>query len=161
MNSQREKFKAAFILVGACCAATMAIAVTCLCAGKTVWAAESGIKVRVFLFSGRPDPVFMLDDKSLINNVKKGLSEAKADKGFSKETVIPSMLGYKGIQISNPEKREGLPSSLAMYNGTIEVSDREERFLVDKGGALEKMLLDEAVRKGVIDEAILKRMQKD
>jgi hypothetical protein len=39
--------------------------------------------------------------------------------------------------------------------------DGQKRFLEDKGGAIEKTLMDEAIRKGVIEDVILKRMKKD
>lgn len=34
---------------------------------------------------------------------------------------------------------------------------REMEFLLDEGGALEKMLMDESIRNGVNDEELLKR----
>jgi len=145
------------VFVGTCCAAAMLVVAA---ASETVLAEENEIRVRVLLFSGRPDPVFTLDNKSLIDKIKKGVSEAEPDKNFPKNTVIPSILGYKGIRISNPERLEGLPLSLAFYNGAMEVTDGQEHFFKDKNGALEKMLMDEAVRQGVIDKVILERMRK-
>ncbi len=124
-------------------------------------AAEKGIMVRVLLFSGRPDPTFIMEDQKMIKKLKTSLAEAKKAVDFKKATVIPSILGYKGIQIENPEMAAGLPRQLAVYRGTIEVMDGQKRFLVDEDGALEKMLMDASIRKGVIDEIILKRMQKE
>jgi len=37
--------------------------------------------------------------------------------------------------------------------------DARKSFLEDSGGAVEKLLFDEAIRKGVIDNVIMKRMR--
>jgi hypothetical protein len=128
---------------------------------NTAGAAETGIRVRVLLFSGRPDPTFVLEDRQVIEKLKNSLTKAKKAVDFKQATVIPSILGYKGILIENPEMAAGLPRQLAVYKGTIEVTDGQKRFLVDEQGALEKMLMDASIRKGVIDEVILKRMRKE
>lgn len=93
----------------------------------------------------------------LIAKLKASVTEAKRIETFDKETVIPAYIGYKGILVSNPEKRAGLTARFAMHKGTIELMDGQKRFLEDKDGTVEKMLMDEAIRKGVIDEGILKR----
>lgn len=140
---------------------TAAMTVGGLQGTDTAAAAQKGITVRVLLFSGRPDPVYVLEDQQMIDKIKNALVEAKRAEDFDKETVIPSILGYKGILVDNLEMRPGLPSRLAVYEGTIEVMDEQKRFLVDEKHAIEEMLMDEAIRKGVIDEVILKRMRKD
>lgn len=124
-------------------------------------AQEKGITVRVLLYSGRPDPTYELADSQVIEKVKAMVAEAKKLDGYAKESVIPANIGYKGILVSNPEKRGGLPVRFAVYKGTIELMDGQKQFLEDKGGAVEKMLMDEAIRKGVIEETILKRMKKE
>ena len=124
-------------------------------------AQEKGITVRVLLFSGRPDPTYVLSDSQLIEKLKAELAEAKRLDSYDRESVIPANIGYKGILVSNPEKRAGLPVRFAVYKGTIELMDGQKRFLEDKGGAIEKMLMDEAIRKGVIEDVILKRMKKE
>jgi len=124
-------------------------------------AQEKGITVRVLLFSGRPDPTYVLSDSQLIEKLKAELVEAKRLDSYDRESVIPANIGYKGILVSNPGKRAGLPVRFAAYKGTIELMDGQKRFLEDKGGAIEKMLMDEAIRKGVIEDVILKRMKKE
>jgi len=132
-----------------------------LCSDDIALAQEKGITVRVLLFSGRPDPTYELGDSQVIERLKAVVAGAKRLDSYDKESVIPANIGYKGILVSNPEKRAGLPVRFAVYKGTIELMDGQKRFLEDKGGAVEKMLMDEAIRKGVIDEVILKRMKKD
>ncbi len=124
-------------------------------------AQEKGITVRVLLYSGRPDPAYELTDGQLVEKLKASVGEAKRLEDFKKETVIPVNIGYKGILVTNPEKRAGLPGRFAVYKGAIEVMDGQKRFLEDRGGAVEKLLMDEAIRRGVIDDVVLKRMKKD
>ena len=121
---------------------------------------DDGIIVTVLLFSGRPDPVYILDNQTLINKINAGIGKASKVKGFEKETIIPSILGYKGILVKNPERRSDLPSKFAVYKGMIEIMDEQKRFLMDAEGKIEKMLLDEAIRQGVIEEKILMKMKK-
>ena len=124
-------------------------------------AAEDKITVTVLLFSGRPDPVYTLDDTAMIEKLKAGLKEAKAVAKFDKPTIIPSILGYKGIFVRNPQKINGLPGQLAFFDGMVEIRDEQHKFLIDTGRKLENMLLDEAIRKGLIEEKIVKRMKQN
>lgn len=126
----------------------------------TTLAGQEEIVVRVLLYSGRPDPAYMLEDQETINKIRDVFVSAKAAKGFDKKTVIPSILGYKGILVKNTGKREGLPSMFAVYQGTIEVVDGQKQFLRDEDKRLEKLLIDGALRKGVIDDAFLKSFQR-
>ena len=126
--------------------------------GSAFAAGEQGITVRVLLFSGRPDPTYELVDVQLIEKLKMDLAAAKRIENYDRHTVIPANIGYKGILVSNPEKRAGLPAGFAVYKGTIELMDGLKSFLEDSGGAVEKLLFDEAIHKGVIDNNIIKRM---
>lgn len=139
-----------------------------LLAGMSVGGAAAaqeakGITVRVLLFSGRPDPVYELADDQLVEKVKANIARAKVLEAFDKKSVIPVNIGYKGILVSNPQKKAGLPARFAVYKGAMEVeaTDGQKRFLADEGGAIEKLLMDEAIRRGLIDEVILKRMKKE
>ncbi len=140
-----------------------------LLAGMSVGGAAAaqeakGITVRVLLFSGRPDPVYELADDQLVEKVKANIARAKVLEAFDKKSVIPVNIGYKGILVSNPQKKAGLPAQFAVYQGAMEVmevTDGQKRFLADEGGAIEKLLMDEAIRRGLIDEVILKRMKKE
>ena len=122
---------------------------------------KAGLKVTVLLFSGRPDPVYVLDDKETIEKIKILIRSAKVHERFEKPTVIPSILGYKGIIVENQEKIAGIPALFAVYKGNIEVKNEAKKFLIDEGRAIEDLLLSEAVRKGVIDEKIIKRMKSE
>jgi hypothetical protein len=121
---------------------------------------DDGISVTVLLFSGRPDPVYMLENQTLVDRIKAGIKEAKKVDSFDKETIIPSILGYKGILVRNPKRRSGLPLQFAVHKGMIEVMDEQKRFLKDAEGNIERLLMNEAIRQGVIDEKIVMRMKK-
>jgi len=123
-------------------------------------AEEQGITVRVLLFSGREDPSYVIDDPQMIGQMKARLGEAKKAADFGEETVIPAILGYKGILVDNPGMAGDLPRQFAVYKRMIEVMGRDSQFLVDEGGALEKILMDESIRQGVIDEAIFKQKER-
>ncbi len=121
---------------------------------------KKGLKVTVLLFSGRPDPTFLLEDEDILNQLKDLLSKAKTNEKFEQATVIPSILGYKGIVVDNPYSVAGFPSRFAIYKGNIEIKDGETKFLIDEENKIEGLLLDRAIRKGVIDKRILKRMER-
>ena len=127
---------------------------------KTAFATQKGITVRLLLFSGRTDPVYALEDQQTLDKIKASLDQARQAREFDQATVIPSILGYKGILVENPEKLHGLPVGLAVYRGTIEVIDEPKRFLVDEAGALEEMLINAALQRGVIDKEVLERIRK-
>jgi hypothetical protein len=129
--------------------------------GTITASAEQGdIVVRVLLYSGQPDPAYNLDNEEAIEAVREALSSAKVSERYDKETVIPSILGYKGILVTNPEKREGLPDMFAVYHGMIEVSGEQKRFLLDENRRLEKMLIDGAMKKDVIDDVFMKSFRE-
>jgi hypothetical protein len=119
----------------------------------------NAISVQVLLYSGRPDPTYVLEDVVLIDQVRS-LVTAATPAAAAAGPVIPSVLGYKGIVVRNPGRAAGLPSRISVYKGRMEVIDGASRILADSGGALEKALLDEAVRRGVIDKTVLDRMKK-
>lgn len=117
---------------------------------------KTSLKVTILIYSGRPNPTYLLEDKSAMNRLKVLVNEAKPNERFEKATVIPSILGYNGITIDNPAKIPGFPAHIAVYRGNIEAQDENKRFLIDEGGAIESLLIDQALEKGVIDEGVLK-----
>lgn len=153
--------KTLLFVVTHCLLLTAALLTGVVGSSDVALAQEKGITVRVLLFSGRPDPTYELTDAQTVEKLKANMGAAKRLEIFDKESVIPANIGYKGILVSNPGKMAGLPARFAVFKGTIEMADGQKRFLEDAGGAIEKMLLDEAIRRGLIDEAILKRMKKE
>jgi hypothetical protein len=137
-----------------------ATALACLLpwGGAIMAAEEKNVTVTVMLYSGRPDPTFVLDDEQLITRIKSAIAGAERAEGSEKD-VIPSILGYKGIVVRSQSEAAGLPSRLSVARGRMAAVDGQTRVLVDKDGAVEKLLLDEAIRKGAIEAKIVERMK--
>jgi len=156
-NNILSKVLMAIVMIAVALAVSMPLGLR----GTGVVSAEEGdITVRILLYSGRPDPTFVIKEKDLVEKIRANITGAAMVEGFKKDSVIPAVLGYKGILMDNPSKQSGLPAHLAVYKGVMEVQDGKKRFLADKDESLEKMLLDEAIRRGVIDEVIIKRMRE-
>lgn len=117
------------------------------------------LKVTILLFSGRPDPTYLLEDKDLIEHLKTLIATAKINEKFEKTTVIPSILGYKGIFVDNPTQIAGLPAHFAVYKGNVEIKNEGKKFLIDEGGVIENLLLQQAIEKGVIPKEVVKRIK--
>ncbi len=113
---------------------------------------KAGLKVTVLLYSGRPNPAYILEAKDAMDQLKDFLNKAPVIEKFEKTTVIPSILGYNGIVVDNQGNLSGFPSRLAVFKGSMEATGERKLFLVDEGGVVEKFLIDQAVKKGVIDE---------
>lgn len=114
--------------------------------------AKNGLKVTISVYSGRPDPFFYLDNEAEIDQLRSFLKNAAVDKAFEKRTVIPSILGYRGVKVENPGGIRDVPGAIAVYKGTMEVRNKEKVFFVDKDSALEHYLLKMAREKKAIDE---------
>lgn len=117
---------------------------------------EAGLKVTILLFSGRPNPTYMIKEQDLVNKLRTLLESSIKNEKFEKSTVIPSILGYNGIVIENRMKIPGLPPQLSVYKGNIEAKNKKKEFMIDEGGKLEDFLVNEALKRGLIDERALK-----
>jgi hypothetical protein len=120
-----------------------------------------GLKVTILLYSGRPDPTYTVDDRNVIEQLKILVSTAKPNVKFDRSTVIPSILGYKGIVVDNQAGVSGIPSFIAVYKGNMEIKDESRRFLSDEGRAMENLLLKTAIEKKVIDEKVLELVKSE
>ncbi len=118
---------------------------------STVPQVPSGIQVHVLLYSGRPDPSFVLEDEGDLAALRDALGAARENRGFQGATVLPSRLGYKGFLLLNPGAVVGLPEQIAVYRGDIEIAGEPPRFLAD-GGLLEQWLVTQALESKAISE---------
>jgi len=107
-------------------------------------------RLRVLLYSGRPDPTVELD-AATADQLAALVDAAPAAEGFDGDTVLPSILGYKGVLVETSGDGP-LPRYLAAFGGTVELRDGEARFLRDDGRAVEQLLLEAAVEAGGLDE---------
>lgn len=114
-----------------------------------------GLRVTVLIYSGRQNPSYLLDDSNVVKQLNALLGKAKSNERFDGATVIPSMLGYSGIIVSNESRVPGLPAQIEVYKKDVGVRNEGKKFLIDEGQAIETLLLDEAIKKGAIDKGIL------
>jgi hypothetical protein len=118
---------------------------------------STGVRVRVLIYSGRPDPVFVLANPDSLRYLRTYLRNSKALK-FERKTIIPATLGYKGLLLENVGRVAELPQRFAVSNGKIEVPGKARRVYADEGRTLERFLIQQAVREKAIDENLAKRL---
>lgn len=116
--------------------------------------AMNTIKVRVLIYSGRPDPEFVIP----VSQIQAYMKKATRLKSQG-DSVIPARLGYKGILVENSAKAGGLPEYLAIYNGKIEAGNKEKTYFIDENRNLENFLLKEAVKRKAIGEDLFNRIK--
>lgn len=115
-------------------------------------AGASGLTVQILLYSGRPDPLFTITDPARIAQIQQLFAQTKPDPtAGDRKTVLPSILGYKGVLILNPGGLGGLPRTIAVYHGNVEVRDGGGPRFLTGGAALEGAMIDQAIQKNVID----------
>ena len=104
---------------------------------------KSGLSATVLLYSGMPDPTFSIVDDTKIKHIKNLLDKApKNEKHPKGKSVLPSILGYKGIVVMNSGNIPDFPEYIAVYNGNMEVRNKDKAYLVDKDNTLEKFVLE-------------------
>jgi hypothetical protein len=126
------------------------------------------LKVRVLLYSGRPDPTYTISDSAEIERLRQALQQAQPAPEFAHSTVIRSALGYKGIVVENPQGIANLPAQITVYRDNVETSAagdagarRRSQFRSDAQRSVETVLLELAAQRGVIPDNVLKRMRED
>jgi len=134
----------------------------CLTSGPRNAAAEGkGLKVVVLVYSGRADdPNYQLVNPELLAKVN-GLMKKGKRAEFNGQTIIPSILGYRGVMVVNQGRLPGLPELFFVRSGMIEVAGKEKSFYRDEGRQLEQLLLKEAKKAKVLDERLVRQMNID
>lgn len=118
--------------------------------------AKNMVKVRIMIYSGRPDPEFEIPASQIAPMMKR--SRLMAYKGG---TIVPSTLGYKGVLVENPARAGGLPELFAIYNGKIEAGVAEKTYYADQNRALEKFLVNEAAKRKAVEKEMYGRIQME
>jgi len=136
------------------------IAITCWLGADAAMAQPAdpaAVSLRVLLYSGRPDPMLELEEDAEVLEILRDLeASGQRDESFADSSVIPAILGYKGVLITNPSGGSGLPERIAAYNGHIELRNGETvTVLFDEGRAVETLLLRLAVDAGLVDGRLL------
>lgn len=127
------------------------------------------LKVTVRIFSGRPNPVYYIEEQAAVNNFKSLFKKNQKNSGFKKDTVIPVRLGYTGIVVENLNDVADLPKKFVIYNNDIEIGEMGttlksaavDKFLMDGSGQIESFLLDYGVSKNAFQKELRDAIKKD
>lgn len=106
-----------------------------------------GVEAELDIFSGRPNPRWMLSAEQL-ERLRRQLNEP-----VPAAAPPPLGLGYRGFVITNLGQDRSIPQQLRVYRSVVIVIDRERRLAYRDTAGLEDSLLDYARRLGY-EEAI-------
>jgi hypothetical protein len=120
----------------------------------------TGVTVVVSMYSGRPDPTFVLDDTAAIVELAAWVRDAAPAPEVEGVSVLRSVLGYRGVIVRNPSGAGGRPRHLMVFDGYIEVGGEPPCFLKDEGGRAESRLIDLAVTRKAIGEDELRLIRR-
>ncbi|HEX2966821.1 MAG TPA: hypothetical protein VHO84_13600 [Syntrophorhabdaceae bacterium] len=115
---------------------------------------NKSLTITVQVYSSRSDPTYQLRQESDELDQIKTLID-KSPRIEFKGKCIPSILGYHGILIDNPQKISGLPEHVLIYRGIIEIVGRTKEHRSDRDRMLEKFLIRQAKKAHVIDDDLL------
>jgi len=119
---------------------------------------DAALEVRVLVYSGLPDPEFSLsatDDRDILSAIQAIIHSARPAERDPDEPLIPAILGYKGILIRNPGRVADMPRQIAVSQGVIEILDDGKRYLADPDRELERLLLNTALKRDLVDTELL------
>jgi hypothetical protein len=119
---------------------------------------QEGLVVTVEVFSGRPNPSFMITDPSEIIRLRENLVKLPALATAGGDFSEFGRLGYRGIIITNLVGIEGIPSYVQVLEGKVKVCSgtKGANFFEDTEG-MEKYYLGLAKDRGVIPADLLDR----
>jgi CTP-dependent riboflavin kinase len=82
----------------------------------------------LLIYSGLPDPKFVITDQAYISNFFNSLNALPVNPNFTSQssTVVPSILGYKGIYIENFSNSAPDIVSVVIYGANVEIRRRQQ-----------------------------------
>ncbi|HEY6873771.1 MAG TPA: hypothetical protein VI298_13695 [Geobacteraceae bacterium] len=120
-----------------------------------------GLRVVILVYSGRADePNYQLVNPELVAQVKSLMGKAEKAE-FKGQTIIPSILGYRGIMVLNQGGIPGIPEIFLVHKGMIETRGKEKSYHNDKGRQLELLLLKQAKKEKVLEDKLVRQMNID
>lgn len=117
-----------------------------------------GLDVTLSVFSGRPDPHYQVAEAAPLDQIRGLLKRASASAKPEGDSAMPSILGYRGLVVTNAAQVVGVPSRIVVFNGVIELGTDKRTFVVDEGRALEKYLVELALKQGAIDDKLYRKI---
>lgn len=118
------------------------------------------LQVEILVFSGRPDPKFIITEATIIKeitDVVKSLPVHPSLKGDSNLTR-PGLLGYRGIRVYNVSDINSDVEWFTIYRSAVEVLKKgvnEKDFKLDASTALEGRLIQMAEDKKLMPDVVL------
>jgi len=116
---------------------------------------STDVEVTVLVYSGRPNPSVVLNEARVVELAQK-VAALPANPSFEAASVVPSILGYAGVVVSNGAGAPGLPRHLAVYHGDVELKGEAKSFRVDSDGSLEEWLIQRLVEGEQLSDAVLR-----
>ncbi len=113
------------------------------------------MKVTIMMYSGREDPFYHIYNEKLFARIKALLDKATINNTYPDDAVELSLLGYRGVVIQNVTANQSDEYTVNNKNLEHTYSDRNinrKEFLIESSQTLEKILVDEALLRDVIDD---------
>lgn len=103
---------------------------------------EITIEVVLDIFSGRPNPRWMLSEEQI--------EELKTKIGAfpSAKPKTPPGLGYRGMRVINISKMAGIPNQIIAYNGVLAITEKGKINYYEDNNKIEEWLLNQAHKQG-------------
>ena len=102
-------------------------------------------EVRLLIFSGRPDPEWVVEGDSLRELVDRARNAIGREAAYPPQ---PGGLGYRGFMIRHQDDALELPRELAVFHGVVTEQPGPKASHWRDIGGLESWLLDQARREG-------------
>jgi hypothetical protein len=101
------------------------------------------LTVQVDVFSGRPNPYFIITDTNDLKSISQNISSITSDPNFLIDTPVSYVphLGYRGLRVSR-NSVAGIPSDFRLFTGILQIGATGTAiYYRDTGSALEIKLI--------------------
>jgi hypothetical protein len=125
-------------------------------------ATPQGLVVHLMVYSGVPDPYFVITDPATIASILSAISGLPGNSAFTSQSqsIVPGILGYKGFHVVNFSGTYPSIASFNVYGRNLEIRRASgeqyvREFHLDASGApVEGQLFSMAHSNGVIDTTV-------
>lgn len=121
---------------------------------------KHALNVSVLVFSGRPNPSFVITDSAVIEEITDALKQLPAHPTLRDNASIgqPGQLGYRGFRVENTSMFATDIASFSVYRSDVEVLKPGaiiKEFHVDAAAAIERRLIELAETRNIMAENVL------
>jgi hypothetical protein len=136
-----------------------------LCANKR--GADPGILVYIDVFSGNPGPQFTITDAKTVKQIRDLIRAMPKHPSKNSGSVMGSAPGYKGMGVIDQAVKAEI-RVVNIFHSDVEAHreimsntpNSANDFRYDEGAKLESLLLDYAVKNGIIDKELVKGIKE-